>query len=210
MSKRLSASQRRAQLIDVGRSVFARNGYEGTSVEEIARAAGVSKPIVYQHFGGKVGLHAVIVDREMEYVVQSVAVAIATGSPRARFQGAVLAFLNYVKAHPDGFVVLTRDAPSTVGPGMNSVISDLGERIGVIFEAEFEKAGMDPRVAPIYAHALIGMVTSTGQWWMDQSSNYPVDEVAAHVAALGWMGLRHLPKDPDPLPAQLRIELTKT
>ena len=210
MSKRLSASQRRAQLIDVGRSVFARNGYEGTSVEEIARAAGVSKPIVYQHFGGKVGLHAVIVDREMEYVVQRVAKAIAIGTPRERFQGAVLAFLNYVKAHPDGFVVLTRDAPSTVGPGMNSVVSDLGERIGVIFEAEFEKAGMDPRVAPIYAHALIGMVTSIGQWWLDQSSSYPVDEVAAHVAALGWMGLRHLPKDPDPLPAQPNIDETNT
>ena len=210
MSKRLSASQRRAQLIDVGRGVFARNGYEGTSVEEIARAAGVSKPIVYQHFGGKVGLHAVIVDREMEYVVQRVAEAIATGTPRVRFQGAVSAFLHYVKAHPDGFVVLTRDAPSTVGPGMNSVISDLGERIGVIFEAEFEKAGMDPRVAPIYAHALIGMVTSTGQWWMDQSSIYPVDEVAAHVAALGWMGLRHLPKDPDPLPPQLKSDVTNT
>jgi AcrR family transcriptional regulator len=179
-------------------------------VEEIARAAGVSKPIVYQHFGGKVGLHAVIVDREMEYVVQRVATAIAIGTPRERFQGAVLAFLNYVKAHPDGFVVLTRDAPSTVGPGMNSVVSDLGERIGVIFEAEFETAGMDPRVAPIYAHALIGMVTSIGQWWLDQSSNYPVDEVAAHVAALGWMGLRHLPKDPDPLPAQLNIDETNT
>lgn len=81
MSKRLSASQRRAQLIDVGRSVFARNGYEGTSVEELARAAGVSKPIVYQHFGGKVGLHAVIVDREMECVVQRVAKAIAIGTP---------------------------------------------------------------------------------------------------------------------------------
>jgi AcrR family transcriptional regulator len=208
MSKRLSASQRRAQLIDVGRGVFARNGYEGTSVEEIARAAGVSKPIVYQHFGGKVGLHAVIVDREMEYVVQQVAEAISIGTPRERFQGAVLAFLSYVKAHPDGFVVLTRDAPSAVG--MHSVISDLGERIGVIFEAEFEKAGMDPRVAPIYAHALIGMVTSTGQWWMDQSSEYSVHEVAAHVAALGWMGLRHLPKNPDPLPAQPSTAETKT
>lgn len=200
MSKRLSASQRRAQLIDVGRGVFARNGYEGTSVEEIARTAGVSKPIVYQHFGGKVGLHAVIVDREMDFVVQRVAEAIAKGTPRERFQGAVLAFLNYVKAHPDGFVVLTRDAPSTVGPGMNSVISDLGERIARIFEDEFEKVDMNPRVAPIYAHALIGMVTSTGQWWMDQSSEYSVGEVAAHVAALGWMGLRHLPIEPDPLP----------
>ncbi|MED5370480.1 MAG: TetR/AcrR family transcriptional regulator [Myxococcota bacterium] len=199
MSKRLTASQRRAQLIDVGRGVFAKNGYEATSVEEIARAAGVSKPIVYQHFGGKEGLHAVIVDREMEQVVDSVARAIAKGSPRSRFQAAVRAFLEYVQQHPDGFVVLARDTPTT-GDGMSAVVADLGERISQIFAGELEKAGHNARHAPIYAHALIGMVTATGRWWMEQDGDFDLDEVAAHVAALGWMGLRHLPDAPDPVP----------
>ena len=65
-NRRLPALERRAQLIEVGRGVFARHGYEGTSVEEIAKRAKVSKPIIYEHFGGKEGLYAVIVDREME------------------------------------------------------------------------------------------------------------------------------------------------
>ena len=64
--KKLTAAARRAQLIQVGRQVFAEKGYEATSVEEIASCAKVSKPIVYEHFGGKEGLYAVVVDREME------------------------------------------------------------------------------------------------------------------------------------------------
>lgn len=198
-TKRLTASQRRAQLIEVGRHVLAEHGYDGTTVEELARAAGVSKPIIYEHFGGKEGLFAVVIDREMDLLVQRVALAIAQGSPRRRFEGAVLAFLHYVRDRPDGFKVLTRDAPPVNrGAGMHSVIADLGDRIRDIFEAEFANVGMDPKFSPIYAHALIGMVTLTGQYWMD-NQDLPAEEVARHLAALGWMGLRHLPAEPDPV-----------
>src|SRR2546426_12626780 len=110
---RLTASARRAQLIDVGRSLFAERGYEAASVEEIAERAKVSKPIVYEHFGGKEGLYAVIVDREMERVVALISEAISSGAPRERLEQAALAFLTYVKDEPDGFAVLTRDAPVT-------------------------------------------------------------------------------------------------
>lgn len=198
-TKRLTASQRRAQLIEVGRAVLAQHGYEATSVEEIARAAGVSKPIIYEHFGGKEGLFAVIVDREMDLLVQRVAGSFSSGTPRARFEAAVLAFLGYVAERPDGFAVLTRDAPpSARGSGMHSVIADLAERIRDIFENEFSRLGWDTTVSPIYAHALIGMVTLTGQWWME-NPELSINEVARHLAALGWMGLRHLPDDPQPI-----------
>src|SRR5580704_1932038 len=97
MGERLSASARRAQLIDVGRIVFAKRGYEGASIEEIADRAKVSRPVVYEHFGGKEGLYAVVVDREMDYVVRRIVEAIATGTPRERVQSAALAFLSYVR-----------------------------------------------------------------------------------------------------------------
>ena len=61
---RMSASERREQLIDVARALFAEKGFEGTAIEEIASRAKVSKPVVYEHFGGKEGLYAVIVDRK--------------------------------------------------------------------------------------------------------------------------------------------------
>jgi AcrR family transcriptional regulator len=193
---RLPANARRAQLVDVGRTVFAKRGYEGTSVEEIADKAGVSKPIVYEHFGGKEGLYAVIVDREMEYVVRRISEAIATGTPRERVEHAALAFLTYVRDQPDGFAILAQDRPLTSpSTGMASLLNDVAERVSDVFAASFKAAGYDPKAAPIYAHALVGMVTFVGRWWTE-TRKPSVEDVASHLSALAWMGLRHLPKRP--------------
>jgi AcrR family transcriptional regulator len=194
--QRLSASARRTQLIEIARGVFAQRGYEATSVEEIAARAKVSKPIVYEHFGGKEGLYAVLVDREMEYVVTRISEAITTGTPRQRVERAALAFLIYVRDQPDGFVVLSRDAPVALARGgMSSLLNDVAERVADVFATTFKKAGYDAKAAPIYAHALVGMVTFVGQWWTE-TRKPAVEEVASHLAALAWMGLRHLPKRP--------------
>ncbi len=198
--KRLSAAERRAQLIEVGRSVFAERGYEGATVEVIADRAGVSKPILYEHFGGKEGLYAVIVDREIEHVVSVISTAISIGTPRERVEAAALGFLKYVEQHPEGFAVLAHDAP-TARPGstMSSLLNDVAERVGKVFADAFKEAGFSPKVAPIYAHALVGMVTFVGQWWTDVRRP-PVEKVASHISALAWMGLRHLPTRPEPIP----------
>lgn len=195
-SGRLTASARRAQLLEIARTAFAKRGYEATSVEEIAARAKVSKPIIYEHFGGKEGLYAVLVDREMDYVVTRIAEAISGGSPRQRVENAALAFLTYVRDQPDGFVVLSRDAPVTLARGgMSSLLNDVAERVADVFTTTFKKAGYDPKMAPIYAHALVGMVTFVGQWWTE-TRKPPIEDVAGHIAALAWMGLRHLPKKP--------------
>ena len=195
--QRLTGAERRVQLMEVGRAVFASKGYEATSIEEVAQQAGVSKPIVYEHFGAKEGLYAAIVDREMEDLVLRVSLRIAQGSPRERFEGAVLAFLDYVKEVPEGFAVLTRDSPTAVARrGLTRVIDDLAHRVGEVFRSEFEHAGFSSKVAPIYANALVGMVTQVGHWWAAEGRAFSTENVARHVAALGWMGLRHLPKEP--------------
>src|SRR5437867_9435070 len=196
-SQRLTASARRAQLIEVGRAVFAEKGYEATSVEEIADRAKVSKPVVYEHFGGKEGLYAVVVDREVEHIVGRIVDAMSTGSARERLERAALAFLTYVKERPDGFAVLLRDAaPSKRSGEMPALMYDLADRVGDIFAEQFRKAGYDAKAAPIYAHALVGMVAFVGQWWTEIRKPPPAEAVASHIAALAWMGLRHLPKRP--------------
>ena len=196
-AKKLPAAARRAQLIEVGRRAFAEKGFEGISVEQIAERAKVSKPILYQHFGGKEGLYAVVVDREMEYVVRRIVEAISTGSPRERVEHASLAFLNYVKDNPSGFAVLSQDSPLTSSRGtMSSLLNDMAERVGSVFVSSLKEAGYDPKAAPIYAHALVGMVTFVGKWWTEEREP-AVEEVAKHMGALAWMGLRHLPKRPE-------------
>ncbi len=196
-SGRLSAAARRAQLIEVGRALFAERGFEATSVEEIAARAKVSKPIVYEHFGGKEGLHAVVVDREVELIVARIGEAVATGSPRDRLEQAVIAYLRYVKERPDGFAVLLRDAPRTeTRSQMPALMYELADRVGAVFTDQFRRAGFDAKAAPIYAHALVGMVAFVGQWWTESRKPPSAELVASHVTALAWMGLRHLPKKP--------------
>ena len=197
-SRRLTAAARRAQLIEVGREVFAERGYGATSVEEIANRAKVSKPILYDHFGGKEGLYAVVVDRELEYILSRIAESVSSGTPRERLEQATLTYLTYVRERPLGFAVLLRDAPQQQSGGeMPALMYDLADRIGDIFTDQFRTAGYDPGSAPIYAHALVGMVAFVGQWWTESSKPPSVDIVANHIAALAWMGLRHLPKKPN-------------
>jgi AcrR family transcriptional regulator len=194
-SGRLSAAARRAQLIEVGRAVFAETGYEATSVEEIAARAKVSKPILYGHFGGKEGLYAVVVDREVEHILGKIAEAVSEGTPRERLEQAVLAYLTYVQEHPQGFAVLLRDAPKQSSE-LPALMYDLADRISDVFTEQFGNAGYDAKLAPIYAHALVGMVAFVGQWWTESHKAPSVETVASHIGALAWTGLRHLPKQP--------------
>ncbi len=194
--QRLTAADRRQQLMEIGREVFASQGYEAP-IEEIAQRAGVSKPIVYEHFGAKEGLYAAIVDREMDVLVSRVSESISQGTPRQRFEGAVLAFMTYTQEQPAGFAVLTRESPSSQGRrGLTRVIDDLADAVDELFRKEFIRAGYDPSTSPIYAHALVGLVTQVGQWWAAEGRRFPVSQVAWHVSALGWRGLRFLPKPP--------------
>jgi hypothetical protein len=71
----------------------------------------------------------------------------------------------------------------------------MAERVGDVFVSSFKEAGYDPKAAPIYANALIGMVTFVGKWWTEERKPN-VEQVAKHIGALAWMGLRHLPKRP--------------
>ena len=196
-SGKLTAAERRSQLIEVGRAAFAERGYEATSVEEIAARAKVSKPILYSHFGGKEGLYAVVVDREVEYILGRIAEAVSSGPPRERLEQAVLAYLKYVQERPEGFAILLRDAPQLKRSGeMPALMYDLADRISDVFSEQLGKAGYDSKTAPIYAHALVGMVAFVGQWWTESRKPPSVEIVASNIVALAWTGLRHLPKKP--------------
>jgi len=204
--KRLSAAERRTQLMEVGREVFAETGFDAASLEIIAQRAGVTKPIIYEHFGGKEGLHAAIVERELDALVTRVSAAMSKGSPRARFEGAVVEFMTYVAREPAGFAVLTRETPTPARPGMTRVIDQLSERVGAIFSKELARAGYDRKVAPLHAAALLGMITQVGRWWAAEDHPISSEQVVRHAVALGWMGLRHLPKKPSPVPARSRTK----
>jgi AcrR family transcriptional regulator len=193
----MTGKERREQLVNVGRKLFAQKGFEGTSVEEIAARAEVSKPVVYEHFGGKEGLYAVVVDREISALLESITGALALDAhPRILAERAALGLLDYIESSSDGFRILVRDSPVTQATGSYaSLISDVATQVEHILAAAFKRSGLDTKFAPMYSQMLVGMVALTGQWWVD-SRKPKKQEVAAHLVNLAWNGLSGLEAKP--------------
>ncbi|QKT06528.1 TetR/AcrR family transcriptional regulator [Gordonia sp. X0973] len=194
---RMSGTQRRAQLIEVARGLFAERGFDATSIEEIAQRANVSKPVVYEHFGGKEGLYAVVVDREMEALLEMITSSLSTTRSRYRVQQVALALLTYMEERPDGFRILVRGGGAADGESTtySSLLNDAVTQVEHILGEDFERRGFDRKLAALYAQALVGMVSMTAQWWLDVREP-PKEVVAAHLVNLCWNGLTRL--DPDP------------
>ncbi len=192
----MTAGERREQLISVGCALFAERGVEGTSVEEIASRAHVSKPVVYEHFGGKEGLYAVVVDREVRRLLELMRSALTAGDPHELLEQAAFALLDYIEGSSDGFRILVRDSPVGSGAGsFVSIMGDIASQVEHILSSEFQGRGFDTTYAPMYAQMLVGMVATTGQWWLDERQPAK-DVVAAHLCNLAWNGLSGLRTDP--------------
>lgn len=198
----MTAAQRREQLLEIARELFAERGYEGTSVEEIAARAGVSKPVVYEHFGGKEGAYAVVVDRETQTLHNAIrtALTIPGAGSRETLERGAMALLEYIERCPDGFKILSRDPLSGSSPGQPSgsfasILSDIAVQVEDLLAAEFTKTGHDPRFAPLYAQALVGLVAQTGQQWLDTREPERA-VVARHLINLAWNGMAHLQPEP--------------
>ncbi len=194
---RMSAKERREQLLDVSRRLFAAKGFEGTSVEEIAAKSGVSKPIVYEHFGGKEGMYAVVVDREIQALTDALSGALeAGGHPKLLVERTALALLGYIEQNEDGFRILVRDSPVAQSTGtFSSLIGDVATQVEYLLADQFRRRRLDTGVVPIYAQMLVGMVALTGQYWLD-ARDLDKSVVAAHLVNLAWNGLAGMQRDP--------------
>ncbi len=205
--KRMTGKERREQLLDIGRRLFAERGLDGTSIEEIAAQAGVSKPVVYEHFGGKEGLYAVVVDREVERFLTMATTLLEGEDTMAKFEVAAVHLLRYIQENSDGFRILVRDSNPTSGSGtFASLISDIASQVEYILGDVLKSRGYDPKLAPVYAQMLVGMVASAGQWWLD-ARKPKLEEMAAHLVNLAWNGMREL--DPKPRLSAEAIELLR-
>ncbi|RSN08457.1 TetR family transcriptional regulator [Nonomuraea sp. WAC 01424] len=194
--RRMSGRERREQLIRISRTLFAEKGFDGTSIEEIAATAQVSKPVVYEHFGGKEGVYAVVVDREMQKLLGMITSALAASHSLIKLERAALALLQYIEESSEGFRILVRDSHAASGTGtFASLISEIASQVEDVLRDEFADRGYDPKLAPMYAQMLVGMVALTGQWWLDVRKPGR-EEVAAHLVNLAWNGLTGLNPSP--------------
>lgn len=191
---RMSGQARREQLIRIGREVFAERGYQAASVEEIAERAAISKPVVYEHFGGKDGLHAVIIDRAVGDLLGRIQRGLQPKHPREAIERTVDAFLGYVEEEEAGFRVLVHDGPAGSGSSLPSLLADVASRAEGLLEAQLMVRGYDRRMAPVLARALVGTVSVTAQWWLEERRPSRQD-VTANLVNLIWNGLKDLEPD---------------
>lgn len=202
--QRMSAAERRSQLIAMSRPVFAEKGIEGTSVEELAARAGVSKPVIYEHFGGKEGLYQAVIDEDMVALDRTIDEALVQGRSRIRIERAVYAVLDFAEKNEEGFRILARDGAvvgavgrssqskaashhgksaedhSSAEDGVHSTLLGLSvNRASHILADAFKRNGLDERLAELYAQGMMGCVAMVAQWWTVNSMGVGSDKDGA-------------------------------
>jgi len=199
----MTGMERREQLLDIGRRLFAKRGLDGTSIEEIAAQAGVSKPVVYEHFGGKEGLYAVVVDREVDRFLSMATELLQGEDTMEKFEAAAVSLLRYIEDNSDGFRILVRDSNPAGTGTFASLISDIAGQVEYLLADVLKARGYDPKLAPVYSQMLVGMVAFAGQWWLDVRKP-KLEEMAAHLVNLAWNGLSQLDHKPRISPETLQ------
>ena len=199
--QRMSAAERRSQLIAMSRPVFAEKGIEGTSVEELAARAGVSKPVIYEHFGGKEGLYQAVIDEDMVALDRTIDEAL-------RIERAVYAVLDFAEKNEEGFRILARDGAvvgavgrssqskaashhgksaedhSSAEDGVHSTLLGLSvNRASHILADAFKRNGLDERLAELYAQGMMGCVAMVAQWWTVNSMGVGSESSANSVGS---------------------------
>jgi AcrR family transcriptional regulator len=189
MSSRLPAAERRDQLLAVALEVFASQGFHATSMNDIAAAAGVTKPVLYQHFSSKRGLYLELLgdvgDRLMAAIGKATAEA---GTPHKQVERGFQAYFRFVSEERDAFVLLfgsgaRRDEEFSAA--VRSVERTIAEAIAVLIDAD-----IDADHRRNLAFGLVGLAEGTSRHWVDQVLDLDPDRLAKQVADLAWAGLR--------------------
>ena len=179
-------------MLEAADRVFARRGYQASSMDEIAAEVGVTKPMLYAYFGSKEGLYLASVQRAGEMLAQRLR-DVAEGGPAERLQAGVHAFFTFVDERRSSWAVLYREATAGGGPVAVRVASLRGAIAATVSQlfAEMAGAGTDGLEAEPVAHALVGAGESLANWWLDHPEE-PVDAMADRLMSFAWLGLERL------------------
>jgi len=188
---RLPADERRDQLLDVALEVFATAGFHGASMNDVAEAAGVTKPVLYQHFDSKNDLFAALLDevgRRMRTAIDK-ATADAVDGKDATIRG-FRAYFRWVAADLDGFRLLFGGAArhdAAFAEQVRAITSDAATAIAPLIAAD-----VDDDTRRLIAHGLVGLAEGSSRRLLAHGQPFDPDVVAETVAGLAWAGLRSL------------------
>jgi AcrR family transcriptional regulator len=199
-SKRVPRAVREQQMLDAAVATFARRGYRSASMDEIAVAAGVSKPLVYLYLNSKDELFTACIRREADALKRAVRAAVEPGAPADRqLWGGLLGFFEHTAAHPDGWSVLYAQARTVGEPFADEVAAMRAEIVhfvtGLIAAAARDvrcEEELAERDVAALAHALVGAAESLAGWGATAERRPSGRENAATLMNLTWVGLDNL------------------
>ena len=196
MSSRLPAARRREQLLEVALHVFASRGFHQTSMNDVADAAGVTKPVLYQHFSSKRALYLELLELVSLRLMAAIDEATsAAAGPREQVERGLRAYFHFVVESPDEYQLMfgggtRRDAEFAQEAARleRSIAEVIAELITVEGLVEHERV--------LLAHGIVGLAEGATRHWLGDALDLDADEVADRVADLAWRGLRGIRSDP--------------
>lgn len=194
-SLRLTADARRIQILDVAVDVFGQGGYYGASMNDIADAAGVTKPVLYQHFDSKSDLYRALIDDVGDRMIEAITTATAEAkNGREQTELGFLAYFRWVAQRHDEFMLI-------YGGGARHDV-EFNDQLRVISDRAAEAIApliavdLEPIMRTTLAHGLIGLAAGASRKLIESGERFDPEEIASAISSLAWAGLRSIsPKD---------------
>jgi AcrR family transcriptional regulator len=191
---RLPRRERRAQLLESALEVFVHNGYHAAAMDDIAERAGVSKPVLYQHFPGKLELYLALLDSSCDAVIENCRVALSsTHDNKQRVGAAMEAFCDYVGSETGAFR-LVFESDLTNEPAVRAHVERVtSECAAMIADVIHDDTGLPAPASRLLAVSLVGMSQVSARFWLSEAGGLDRDQAVALVSGLAWRGIRGYP-----------------
>ena len=196
---RMPRKARRAQLLSSALEVFVAQGYHAAAMDDIAERAGVSKPVLYQHFPGKLDLYLALLDQHSEAMVAAVRVALdSTTDNKLRVAATIEAYFRFVDEDGGAFrLVFESDLVNQpeVRERVDGVTVACAESISEVIQ---DDAGLPKDQARLLAVGLVGMAQVAARYWLSDDGAIPRDAASRLLASLSWRGIGGFPRTGEP------------
>jgi AcrR family transcriptional regulator len=191
---RLPRRERRAQLLSSALEVFVAQGYHAAAMDDIADRAGVSKPVLYQHFPGKLDLYLALLDSSCDQIIANTRAALeSTQDNKQRVEATMTVFYDYV-ASDSGAFRLVFESDLTNEPAVREQVERVtSETAAIVAEVIHEDTGLSDEQSRLLAVSLVGMAQVSARFWLTEAGGISRSDAAALVAALAWRGIRGYP-----------------
>jgi AcrR family transcriptional regulator len=192
---RLPRPARRRQLLNAAQEVFVSQGYHAAAMDEIAERAGVSKPVLYQHFPGKLELYLALLDESADQLLATVRDALAsTTDNKQRVAATFSAFFDFVGGEGEAFRLVFESDLSNEPAVRARLERSLRECTEMISQVIREDAGLSDAEAHLLGMGLVGMAQVSARYWLRTNRAIPKDAAEQLIARLAWRGISGWPR----------------